>query len=80
MPRILVVQGQRRLRDVGRLIGALINEYFARQAGLFEGLCRLLPSHLLISALATLVCATIAAATAAYRATRIEPSSGLREL
>ncbi len=62
------------------LISTLINDYFARQAGLFEGLCRLLPSHLAISLLATLVCAVIASTWAAYRTTRIEPSSGLREL
>lgn len=62
------------------LISALINNYFAQEAGQFEGLCRLLPSHLFISLLATLVCAIIAAGLAAYRTTRIEPSQGLREL
>lgn len=61
-------------------ISVVINGYFAREAGQFEGLCRLLPSHLLISLAATLVCAAIAAALAAYRSTRIEPSKGLREL
>ena len=61
-------------------ISLLINDYFAREAGQFEGLCRLLPSHLFISLVATLVCAVIAAALAAFRATRIEPSKGLREL
>jgi len=62
------------------LISLLINNYFAQEAGQFEGLCRLLPSHLFISLLATLVCAVIAAGLAAYRTTRIEPSKGLREL
>ena len=62
------------------LISLLINDYFVREAGQFEGLCRLLPSHLLISLLATLVCAFIASALAAYRVTRIEPSRGLREI
>ena len=61
-------------------ISLLINDYFVREAGQFEGLCRLLPSHLLISLLATLICAFIASALAAYRVTRIEPSRGLREL
>jgi putative ABC transport system permease protein len=61
-------------------ISVVINDYFAREAGQFEGLCRLLPSHLTISLAATLVCAMVAAALAAYRATRIEPSKGLREL
>jgi putative ABC transport system permease protein len=62
------------------LISALINNYFAQEAGQFEGLCRLLPSHLFISLFATLICAIIAAGLAAYRTTRIEPSKGLREL
>ena len=62
------------------LISVLINNYFAREAGLFEGLCRLLPSHLLISLAATLICAIIASSLAAYRVSRIEPSKGLREL
>jgi len=61
-------------------ISVVINGYFARESGQFEGLCRLLPSHLVISLAATLVCAVIAAALAAYRSTRIEPSKGLREL
>jgi putative ABC transport system permease protein len=62
------------------LISMLINSYFAREAGLSEGLCRLLPSHLLVSLAATLICAIIASTLAAYRASRIEPSKGLREL
>ncbi|MDH3377658.1 MAG: peptide ABC transporter permease [Gammaproteobacteria bacterium] len=61
-------------------ISVLINGYFAREAGQFDGLCRLLPSHLAISLVATLVCAVVAAGLAAYRSTRIEPSKGLREL
>lgn len=62
------------------LISLVINGYLARQAGQFEGLCRLLPWHLLLSLAATLVCALLASALAAWRATRIEPSRGLREL
>jgi putative ABC transport system permease protein len=61
-------------------ISVVINGYFAREAGQFEGLCRLLPSHLAIILASTLVCAIAAAALAAYRSTRIEPSKGLREL
>lgn len=61
-------------------ISLLINDYFAREAGQFQGLCRLLPSHLLISLFATLLCAMIASVLAALRVTRIEPSKGLREL
>ena len=61
-------------------ISVLINDFFAREAGQFEGLCRLLPAHLAISLAATMVCAVVAAALAAYRSTRIEPSKGLREL
>lgn len=63
-----------------RLISILINDYFAEEAGQFEGLCRLLPSHLALSLAATLVCAVVSSALAAYRTTRIEPSKGLREL
>jgi putative ABC transport system permease protein len=62
------------------LISLLINDYFARQAGQFEGLCRLLPSHLFVALLATLLCALAAASLAALRTTRIEASRGLREL
>jgi putative ABC transport system permease protein len=61
-------------------ISLLINDYFAREAGQFQGLCRLLPSHLLISLLATLIAAMAASILAALRVTRIEPSKGLREL
>ncbi|VAX09149.1 hypothetical protein MNBD_GAMMA26-2311 [hydrothermal vent metagenome] len=62
------------------MISMLINGYFAQATGQFAGLCRLLPSHLIISLLATIVCAVLSAALAAYRTTRIEPSKGLREL
>lgn len=62
------------------IISALINNYFAQEAGQFEGLCRLLPSHLFVSLSATLICAIMAAGLAVYRTTRIEPSKGLREL
>lgn len=62
------------------LISLLINDYFAREAGQFQALCRLLPSHLVISLCATLICAMTAAVLAALRVTRIEPSKGLREL
>ena len=61
-------------------ISILINNYFAQASGQFEGLCRLLPSHLAFSLAATLLCALLSSALAAYRATRIEPSKGLREL
>jgi putative ABC transport system permease protein len=61
-------------------ISLLINDYFAREAGQFQGLCRLLPSHLVISLFATLICAMTASVLAALRVTRIEPSKGLREL
>ena len=61
-------------------ISVLINDYFAREVGQFQGLCRLLPSHLVISLCATMVSATAAAVLAALRVTRIEPSKGLREL
>lgn len=62
------------------VISVLINSYFSQAAGQFEGLCRLLPSHLITSLLATLACAILSSALAAYRTTRIEPSKGLREL
>jgi len=62
------------------LISMLINSYFAQAAGQFEGLCRLLPIHFAITLVATLISAVLSAAMAAYRATRIEPSKGLREL
>jgi len=62
------------------LISILINDYFAREAGQLQGLCRLLPWHLVAALVGTLICAVISSAVAAYRTTRIEPARGLREL
>jgi putative ABC transport system permease protein len=57
-----------------------INGLFLVQAGGSETICRLLPNHFLIAMVLTLGSATIAASLAGYRAAKIEPSEGLREV
>jgi putative ABC transport system permease protein len=57
-----------------------INGLFITQTAGSETICRLLPDHFLIALLLTLGSATIAATLAGYRAARIEPSEGLREV
>ncbi|MCU7919200.1 MAG: FtsX-like permease family protein [Candidatus Thiodiazotropha sp. (ex Epidulcina cf. delphinae)] len=57
-----------------------INRMFASQLETNESVCRLLPEHFLIALLLTLGSAVLAASLAGYRAARIEPSEGLREI
>jgi putative ABC transport system permease protein len=62
------------------LVSYAINRMFATQLETGESLCRLLPAHFLIALALTLAAAILAASMAGYRAARIEPSEGLREL
>jgi putative ABC transport system permease protein len=57
-----------------------INRIFADQTEVNEVICRLLPNHFLIALILTLASAIVAASLAGYRAARIEPSEGLREI
>jgi putative ABC transport system permease protein len=57
-----------------------INGLFISQTEGSETICHLLPNHFLVALLLTLTSATIAASLAGYRAARIEPSEGLREV
>jgi putative ABC transport system permease protein len=62
------------------IVSYTINTMFAAQLQTGETLCRLLPSHFLIALALTLAAAVLAASMAGYRAARIEPSEGLREI
>jgi putative ABC transport system permease protein len=57
-----------------------INVLFADQLQGGQSLCRLLPEHLLIALGLTTGCAIMAAFLGGVRASRIEPSEGLRDL
>lgn len=61
-------------------VGKLINSLMASQIEAGETVCRLLPQHFLIALLITLLTAVIAAGIAGFRASRIEPADGLREI
>jgi len=62
------------------MVSLTINRMFATQLENGEQLCSLLPAHFLIALVITLCAAILAASLAGYRATRIEPSEGLREI
>jgi putative ABC transport system permease protein len=62
------------------LVSYTLNQMFAAQLESGETLCRLLPSHFLIALALTLAASILAASMAGYRAARIEPSEGLREI
>ena len=62
------------------LVSFTINRMFASQMDEGETLCQLLPSHFLTALGLTLAAAIIAASMAGFRAARIEPSEGLREI
>ena len=62
------------------IVSFTINRMFAGQLERGETLCRLLPEHFAIALALTLSAAIIAASMAGYRAARIEPSEGLREI
>jgi putative ABC transport system permease protein len=57
-----------------------INGLFLTQTEGSETICRLLPNHFLVALLLTLGSSIIAASLAGYRAARVEPSEGLREI
>ncbi|MES9970040.1 MAG: FtsX-like permease family protein [Candidatus Thiodiazotropha sp.] len=57
-----------------------INGLFVTQTEGSETICQLLPSHFIIALILTLGSSVIAASLAGYRAARIEPSEGLREI
>ena len=61
-------------------VAVTLNTWFADSLRAGESICRLLPSHLLIALAATLLGATAAAAWAGWRAARIEPAEGLRDV
>ncbi len=62
------------------LVSTSINSLFAGQLQTGENLCHLLPHHFVIALAITLGASILAASMAGYRAARIEPSEGLREL
>ncbi|RLJ18568.1 peptide ABC transporter permease [bacterium endosymbiont of Escarpia laminata] len=57
-----------------------INEMFASQLESGDTVCRLLPEHFLIALGLTCTAAILAATLAGYRAARVEPSEGLRDI
>ena len=61
-------------------VASAINHLMAPQMEPGQRVCHLLPGHLLLALLLTLAAAITAAALAGYRAARIEPAEGLREL
>jgi putative ABC transport system permease protein len=62
------------------LVAALLNAWFAASLRAGELICRLRPLHILFALLATLGCALAASAWAGYRAARIEPARGVRDV
>ncbi len=61
-------------------VAVALNSWFADSLRAGESICRLLPVHLLIALAATLLGAAAAAAWAGWRAARIEPAEGLRDI
>jgi putative ABC transport system permease protein len=61
-------------------VAMVLNSWFAKSLRSGEYICRLLPVHLLVALAATLTCAGLAAAWAGYRAARIDPAEGLRDI
>ncbi|MDJ0807253.1 MAG: ABC transporter permease [Gammaproteobacteria bacterium] len=61
-------------------VSFIINKMFAKQLEQGDQVCSLLPEHFLIALGLTLLSAFLAAGMAGYRAARIEPSEGLREI
>lgn len=60
------------------LVQGALNTMFMDNLGAGQSVCRLMPSHLLLALLLTLVAATTAAVLGGARVARMEPSSGLR--
>ncbi|MGF1546665.1 MAG: ABC transporter permease [Thiotrichales bacterium] len=63
-----------------RAVAMAINRLLADQLEPGQSVCVLAPQHLVYALLLTLAAAVIAAALAGYRAAKIEPAEGLREL
>lgn len=61
-------------------VSVLINQVLADQLEVGQSVCRLLPMHFFVALFLTLFAALLAAAVAGYRASRIQPADGLREL
>jgi putative ABC transport system permease protein len=61
-------------------VAVALDSWFAASLQAGESICRLLPSHLLSALAATLLGAAAAAAWAGWRAARIEPAEGLRDV
>lgn len=61
-------------------VAAALNGWFATNLLPGESICRLLPGHVAIALGATLIGAAASAAWAGWRAARIEPAEGLRDV
>jgi putative ABC transport system permease protein len=61
-------------------VATALNTWFAGSLEAGESICRLLPLHVAVALVGTLVCAAAAAAWAGLRAARIEPAEGLRDV
>jgi putative ABC transport system permease protein len=62
------------------LVAAMLNRWFAASLQAGELICQLRPYHIAVALLATWLCAVVAAAWAGYRAARIEPAEGMRDV
>lgn len=62
------------------LVAGLLNGWFAASLQRGELICRLLPGHGLAALVATLLGAAAASAWAGYRAARMEPAEGIRDV
>jgi len=62
------------------VVQVALNAMFMDNLGAGQSVCRLLPGHLLLALLLTLVAAITAAVLGGARVARMEPSSGLRSL
>ena len=60
--------------------GSAINRMMAEQMESGQQVCLLLPQHYLIALGLTLGASVLSAALAGFRAARIEPSEGMREI
>jgi putative ABC transport system permease protein len=62
------------------LVAAILNASFASSLRLGESVCRMLPAHLGVALLITVIFALAASAWAGYRAAQIEPAEGIRDV
>ena len=61
-------------------VSGVLNGLFAASLRTDELICRLLPQHFAVAVVATLVCAVAASGWAGYRASRIDPAEGIRDV